>query len=59
MKHSHLFQHIGGGCFVTKKSEDLPCNDVYECKCGASFKTTSDVKTHFCMPQKIAGKVES
>lgn len=60
MKHIHLFQHINGGCKLSKDSNgnQAQCDDSYECECGAKFKTRSNINTHYTMPNYIAGKDE-
>jgi hypothetical protein len=35
-----------------------PCDDNYECECGAKFAVFSSPNVHFTMPQNIAGKEE-
>lgn len=61
MKHIHLFQHTGGGCVLGEDcnppGRQSPCDDSYECECGAKFVALSSPDVHFTMPQNIAAKV--
>lgn len=53
--HIHLFEHVGGGCFVTEEvpDENARCDDHYVCDCGSEFFMHSDSGTHFRMPLKF------
>ena len=45
----------GGGCSLVDEG-NMPCDNDYECECGAKFKAYSSAKVHFEMPHFVAGK---
>lgn len=44
-----------GGCLLAAKNNPYPCDDRYECECGASFVVQSNLQTHFEMPLYLKG----
>lgn len=58
--HEHLYHHTGGGCLLVDTVEtrpgmpqkiSLPCDDDYECPCGAERRFLSTQERHFKMPE--------
>ena len=45
---------IGQDC--NPPGRQSPCDDAYECECGAKFVALSSPDVHFTMPRYIAGK---
>ncbi len=54
MKHLHKFKHIGGGCQILPTEQfdkDYPCDDDYECSCGAKLNLRMDYASHKVIPE--------